>query len=107
MDKFTTTELIIYLDRIEGPQDIYGDGDSKAHEPETMEIKKRLIELDILKEEKEMTTIFNQEHDGSIDGFAGDLKVFVGAGDFKSAMILLNNLRKYILEIKKNHKEVK
>lgn len=50
--KYTTSELIIYLDRIEGQRDIYGDADVIAHEPEMMEIKKRLIELDILKEVK-------------------------------------------------------
>ena len=53
MDKeYTTNELIIYLDNIEGPRDIYGDADTIAHEPEIMEIKKRLMELDILKEVK-------------------------------------------------------
>ena len=54
-EKYTTSELIIYLDRTEGARDIYGDGDSKAHEPEMMEIKKRLLELDIIKDTKGVT----------------------------------------------------
>ena len=42
--KYTTFELIIYLDNMEGARDIYGDGDSRAHEPEMMEIKSRLLD---------------------------------------------------------------
>ena len=48
--KYTTFELIIYLDNMEGARDIYGDGDSRAHEPEMMEIKSRLLELEKIKE---------------------------------------------------------
>ena len=50
MAKYTTSELIIYLDRIEGTRDNYGDANTMEHEPEMMEIKKRLLELDITKE---------------------------------------------------------
>ena len=54
-----------------------------------------------------MSNILSQEQDENIHGFTGDLKVFLGQGDFKSALILLSDLRKYVLEIKKKYKEVK
>lgn len=48
--KYTTSKLIIYLDRIEGSRDSFGDEDIIAHKPEIMEIKSRLLELEKIKE---------------------------------------------------------
>jgi len=43
----------------------------------------------------------SEKEEENLHGFTGDIKKFLRAGDFKSAIILVNDLKKYILEIKR------
>ena len=54
-----------------------------------------------------MSNILNEKEEENLHGFTGDMKEFLRKGDFKSAIVLINDLKRYVLEIKKNHKEVK
>jgi len=48
--------------------------------------------------------MLSKEEEKNIHGFTGDMKEFLRQNDFKSAIILINDLKKYILEIKKARK---
>lgn len=48
-----------------------------------------------------MSDTLNQEEEKNISGFTGDIKNFLRAGDFESALILVDDFKKYVLEIKK------
>ena len=49
--------------------------------------------------------ILSEKEEENIHGFTGDMKHFLREGDFESALILVNDLKKYILKIKKNKEE--
>lgn len=48
--------------------------------------------------------MLSENEEKNIHGFTGDMKKFLRQNDFESAIILLNDLKKYILEIKKTKK---
>ena len=48
-----------------------------------------------------MANMLSEKEEENIHGFTGDMKEFLRNGDFKSAIILVDDLKKYILEIKK------
>ena len=48
-----------------------------------------------------MVNMLSEKEEENIHGFTGDMKDFLRKGDFESALILVTDLRKYILEIKK------
>lgn len=54
-----------------------------------------------------MSSILNFGEEDNICGFTADIKKFLSKGDFKSAIILVNDLKKYILEIKKTRKPLR
>ncbi len=45
--------------------------------------------------------MLNKEQEENVSGFTGDIKDFLRKGDFESALILVGDLRKYIINIKK------
>lgn len=51
-----------------------------------------------------MDNLLNKEEEENIHGFTGDTKEFLRKGDFESAIILINDLKKYVLKIKKRSK---
>ena len=51
-----------------------------------------------------MSNILSLEEEGNIQGFVGDIKYYLRKGDFKSAKILIDDLRKYVVEIQKSKK---
>jgi len=46
--------------------------------------------------------MLNKEQEENLHGFTGDIKDFLRKGDFVSALILVDNLKKYILEMHKS-----
>ena len=48
-----------------------------------------------------MANKLSETEEENIHGFTGDMKEFLRKGDFESALILVNGLKKYIKEIKK------
>lgn len=44
----------------------------------------------------------NEEQEKNVNGFTGDIKKFLRQKDFTSAIIFVNDLKKYILELKKS-----
>lgn len=48
-----------------------------------------------------MANKLSKKEEENIHGFTGDMKDFLRKGDFESALILVNDLEKYIKEIKK------
>jgi len=53
-----------------------------------------------------MSNILTEKEEENIHGFTGDIKSFLRIGDFNSALILMNDLKKYIVKIKKRKWEV-
>jgi len=51
-----------------------------------------------------MSNILTDIEEENIHGFTGDIKDFLRRGDFRSAFILIDNLKKYVREIKKKKK---
>lgn len=51
-----------------------------------------------------MTNKLTEEEEENIHGFTGDMKNFLRKGDFRSAIILVCDLKKYILEIRRKRK---
>jgi len=51
-----------------------------------------------------MTNILNKKEEENIHGFTGDMKDFLRQGDFTSAIILINDLKKYVIDLKKKAK---
>ncbi|MBA7688932.1 hypothetical protein ES703_97421 [subsurface metagenome] len=50
--------------------------------------------------------MLNKKEEENIHGFTGDIKDFLREDDFESALILMGDLKKYILGIKnRNHKQ--
>lgn len=49
-----------------------------------------------------MANILSENEEENIHGYTGDMKKFLREGDFESAIILVNGLKKYILKIKKS-----
>lgn len=43
----------------------------------------------------------NEIQEENVAGFTRDIKIFLRQKDFASALILLNDLKKYIMELKK------
>ncbi len=54
-----------------------------------------------------MSNILSQEEEENVHGFTGDMKDFLREGDFESAIVLIDNLKKYILDIKRRSKNDK
>jgi len=48
-----------------------------------------------------MANKLSEEEEENIHGFTGDAKKFLRKGDFESALILIDGLKKYVLDIKK------
>lgn len=48
-----------------------------------------------------MSNRLSEKEEENIHGFTGDMKDFLRQGDFESAIILIDDLKKYILEMKK------
>ena len=48
-----------------------------------------------------MSNILTKKEEENIHGFTGDMKHFLREGDFESALILVNDLKRYIVKIKK------
>ena len=46
--------------------------------------------------------MLSKEQEENLHGFTGDMKNFLREGDFESALILVGDLKKYILEIRKS-----
>jgi len=42
----------------------------------------------------------NKEQEKNIHGFTGDIKDFIREGDFESALILIDDLKKYVVKLK-------
>ena len=53
-----------------------------------------------------MSNYLSKKEEENIHGFTGDMKDFLRKGDFESAIILIDDLKKYVLKIKKS-KEAK
>jgi len=54
-----------------------------------------------------MSNRLSEKEEENIHGFTGDMKEFLRKGDFESAIILINDLKKYVVEIRKSKKGVK
>ena len=52
-----------------------------------------------------MSNILSDEQEENIHGFTGDMKDYLRNGDFKSAMIMIEDLKKYVLEIQRVRKD--
>ena len=52
-----------------------------------------------------MSNILTEKEEENIHGFTGDSKEFLRKGDFESALILIGDLKKYILKIKRRRKK--
>ena len=48
--------------------------------------------------------MLSKKEEENIHGFTGDMKDFLRKGDFESAIILIDDLKKYVLEIRKRRK---
>ena len=48
--------------------------------------------------------MLNKKEEENIHGFTGDMKRFLRQGDFESAIILIDDLKNYVLEIKKRRR---
>ncbi len=48
--------------------------------------------------------MLSKKEEENIHGFTGDMKDFLRQGDFESAIILIDDLKKYVLEIKKKRR---
>lgn len=44
--------------------------------------------------------MLSKKEEENISGFTGDMKHFLRKGDFESALILVNDLKRYIIKIK-------
>ena len=53
-----------------------------------------------------MSNILSDEQEENIHGFTGDMKYYLRKGDFKSAMIMIEDLKKYVLEIQRVRKDI-
>ena len=51
-----------------------------------------------------MSNGLSEKEEENIHGFTGDMKDFLRQGDFESAIILIDDLKKYVVEIKKKKK---
>ena len=51
-----------------------------------------------------MVNKLSEKEEENIHGFTGDMKDFLREGDFESAIILIDDLKKYVLEIKKKER---
>jgi len=54
-----------------------------------------------------MSNKLSEEEEENLHGFTGDMKDFLREGDFESAIILINDLKKYVLNIKKKKEKNK
>ena len=48
-----------------------------------------------------IANILNKKEEENIHGFTGDMKEFLRKGDFDSAIILIDDLKKYVKEIRR------
>jgi len=44
----------------------------------------------------------SKKEEENLHGFTGDMKEFLRVGDFKSAIILVDDLKKYVLKLRHN-----
>ena len=54
-----------------------------------------------------MVNRLSEKEEENLHGFTGDMKEFLRKGDFESAVILINDLKKYVLEIKKKRERLR
>jgi len=48
-----------------------------------------------------MSNKLSEKEEENIHGFTGDMKESLRRGDFESAIILINDLKKYVLKLKR------
>ena len=51
-----------------------------------------------------MANKLSEKEEEELHGFTGDMKEFLRSGDFESALILIDGLKKYVLEIRKKRR---
>jgi len=51
-----------------------------------------------------MANKLSKKEEENLHGFTGDMKEFLREGDFESAIILIDDLKKYVLEIRKKRR---
>jgi len=52
-----------------------------------------------------LSNILSEKEEENLHGFTGDMKDFLRAGDFVSALILIDNLKKYVKQLKRRKRK--